>query len=114
AHLAHHGEVPRRGGRPCRGDRDRQRLARVRRHREPRAPGPGCGGPGAHQGRAPRHLRGHLLVSALLTYGPGERKRRVLIIVENLPVPFDRRVWQEATTLRDAGHSVYIISPTGK
>jgi hypothetical protein len=27
----------------------------------------------------------------------------VLIIVENLPVPFDRRVWAEATTLRDAG-----------
>ena len=25
--------------------------------------------------------------------------RKVLIIVENLPVPFDRRVWQEATTL---------------
>ena len=28
------------------------------------------------------------------------RPRRVLIIVENLPVPFDRRVWSEATTLR--------------
>ena len=27
------------------------------------------------------------------------RKLRVLIIVENLPVPFDRRVWSEATTL---------------
>ena len=27
---------------------------------------------------------------------------RVLILVENLPVPFDRRVWLEATTLRDA------------
>ena len=25
--------------------------------------------------------------------------RKVLIIVENLPVPFDTRVWQEATTL---------------
>lgn len=40
--------------------------------------------------------------------------RRVLIIVENLPVPFDRRVWQEATTLRDAGYQVTVISPTGK
>ena len=39
------------------------------------------------------------------------QKLRVLIIVENLPVPFDRRVWSEATTLRDAGHSVYIICP---
>ena len=41
-------------------------------------------------------------------------KRRVLILVENLPSPFDRRVWQEATTLRDAGYVVSIICPTGK
>ncbi|HSN34265.1 MAG TPA: glycosyltransferase, partial [Ideonella sp.] len=40
--------------------------------------------------------------------------RRVLIIVENLPAPFDRRVWQEATTLRDAGYGVAIVCPTGK
>jgi glycosyltransferase involved in cell wall biosynthesis len=40
--------------------------------------------------------------------------RRVLIIVENLPVPFDRRVWQEATTLRRAGYEVSIICPAGK
>ena len=40
--------------------------------------------------------------------------RRVLILVENLPSPFDRRVWQEATTLRDAGYQVSIICPTGK
>ena len=40
--------------------------------------------------------------------------RRVLIIVENLPVPFDRRVWMEATTLRGAGYQVSIICPTGK
>jgi glycosyltransferase involved in cell wall biosynthesis len=40
--------------------------------------------------------------------------KRVLILVENLPSPFDRRVWQEATTLRDAGHDVSIICPTGK
>lgn len=38
----------------------------------------------------------------------------VLIIVENLPVPFDRRVWQEATALRDAGWTVSVICPTGK
>lgn len=42
------------------------------------------------------------------------RPRRVLIIVENLPVPFDRRVWMEATTLRDAGYEVSVICPTGK
>src|SRR5258706_4333786 len=40
--------------------------------------------------------------------------RRVLILVENLPSPFDRRVWQEATTLRDAGYVVSIICPTGR
>ena len=40
--------------------------------------------------------------------------RRVLIIVENLPVPFDRRVWQEAMTLRDAGYLVTVICPTGR
>jgi glycosyltransferase involved in cell wall biosynthesis len=40
--------------------------------------------------------------------------RRVLIIVENLPSPFDRRVWQEATTLREAGYQVSIICPTGE
>jgi glycosyltransferase involved in cell wall biosynthesis len=40
--------------------------------------------------------------------------RRVLILVENLPSPFDRRVWQEATTLREAGYAVSIICPTGK
>ena len=41
-------------------------------------------------------------------------KKRTLILVENLPSPFDRRVWQEATTLRDAGYEVNIICPTGK
>ena len=41
-------------------------------------------------------------------------KRRVLIIIENLPAPFDRRVWQEATTLRDAGYVVTIACPTAK
>jgi len=40
--------------------------------------------------------------------------RSVLIIVENLPVPFDRRVWLEATTLVDAGYQVSVICPTGK
>ncbi|MBS0564120.1 MAG: glycosyltransferase family 4 protein [Proteobacteria bacterium] len=44
----------------------------------------------------------------------GTRKRRVLIIVENLPVPFDRRVWAEATTLAQAGYEVSVISQMGK
>ena len=38
-------------------------------------------------------------------------KSHVLIIVENLPVPLDRRVWQEACALRDAGFEVTIICP---
>jgi len=41
-------------------------------------------------------------------------KKRVLILVENLPSPFDRRVWQEANALKDAGYRVSIICPTGK
>ena len=40
--------------------------------------------------------------------------RRVLILVENLPSPFDRRVWQQATTLHAHGFQVSIICPTGK
>jgi glycosyltransferase involved in cell wall biosynthesis len=38
----------------------------------------------------------------------------VLIIVENLPVPFDRRVWQEARALREAGYRVSVICPKGR
>jgi len=37
--------------------------------------------------------------------------KRVLIIVQNLPVPFDRRVWLEATTLAQAGYDVTVICP---
>ncbi len=42
------------------------------------------------------------------------RGRKVLIVVENLPVPFDRRVWAEATTLAAHGYTVSVISPKGK
>lgn len=38
-------------------------------------------------------------------------KPAVLIIVENLPVPLDRRVWQESCALRDAGYEVIVICP---
>ena len=41
-------------------------------------------------------------------------RRNVLILVENLPSPFDRRVWQEATTLAANGYGVSIVCPTGK
>jgi len=42
------------------------------------------------------------------------KERKILIIVENLPVPFDTRVWQEATTLAANGYTVSVICPTGK
>lgn len=38
----------------------------------------------------------------------------ILIIVENLPLPLDRRVWQEACALRDAGYDVHCICPQMK
>ena len=38
----------------------------------------------------------------------------VCIVVENLPVPVDRRVWCEARALRDAGYAVSVICPKGK
>jgi glycosyltransferase involved in cell wall biosynthesis len=40
--------------------------------------------------------------------------KHVLIIVENLPLPFDRRVWQEANTLKEEGAKVSVICPKMK
>jgi glycosyltransferase involved in cell wall biosynthesis len=40
--------------------------------------------------------------------------RRILVIVENQSVPYDRRVWQIARALFAAGATVSIISPKGK
>jgi glycosyltransferase involved in cell wall biosynthesis len=40
--------------------------------------------------------------------------RHILIVVENLPVPLDRRVWLEATTLVKSGYEVSVISPMGR
>ncbi len=40
--------------------------------------------------------------------------KKVCIVVENLPVPFDRRVWQEATSLHEAGAEVTVICPQTK
>jgi glycosyltransferase involved in cell wall biosynthesis len=39
---------------------------------------------------------------------------RVLIIVQNLPVPFDRRVWLECQALTSAGYQVAVVCPKGK
>lgn len=40
--------------------------------------------------------------------------RKILVVVENLPLPFDRRVWNECQTLVAAGAQVCVICPTGK
>ena len=39
--------------------------------------------------------------------------KHVVFIVENLSVPFDRRVWREATALKKAGYEVSVICPKG-
>jgi glycosyltransferase involved in cell wall biosynthesis len=39
------------------------------------------------------------------------RRGHILILVENLPVPFDRRVWMESLALTEAGYKVSVISP---
>jgi glycosyltransferase involved in cell wall biosynthesis len=38
---------------------------------------------------------------------------RVLLVVENVSVPTDRRVWSEALALREAGFDVVVVSPRG-
>jgi glycosyltransferase involved in cell wall biosynthesis len=41
-------------------------------------------------------------------------KKKILIIVENLPVPFDGRVWKEACSLHKNGYEVTVLCPKGK
>ncbi len=41
-------------------------------------------------------------------------RTRLLIIVQNLPVPFDRRVWLECQALTSAGYEVSVVCPKGK
>ena len=42
-----------------------------------------------------------------------EEPPRILVLVENLSVPFDRRVWQESRALLEAGFGVDVICPKG-
>lgn len=44
----------------------------------------------------------------------GPRRRHVCIVVQNLPVPFDRRVWLECQALRNRGYEVSVVCPKGK
>jgi len=48
------------------------------------------------------------------TPNPGLEGRRVLFIVENLPVPFDTRPWLEAQALKEVGLEVAVLCPRGK
>jgi hypothetical protein len=54
-----------------------------------------------------------MVLSANIT-AVGDAAGAVLIIVENLPVPADRRVWPEATAPHQAGYTVSVICPKGK
>jgi glycosyltransferase involved in cell wall biosynthesis len=47
------------------------------------------------------------------TKRPAFRRPRALLIIENCPFPADRRVWDEATALRDSGYEVSVVSPMG-
>ena len=52
--------------------------------------------------------------SATEREAPGEdepTRPTVVILVENLAVPFDRRVWQEALALQSAGYRVHVVCP---
>jgi glycosyltransferase involved in cell wall biosynthesis len=56
--------------------------------------------------------RSQLKAVAALPDAPGQ-SGRILIIVQNLPVPFDRRVWLECQTLTRAGYRVAVVCPKG-
>ena len=45
---------------------------------------------------------------------PKKKEKHIVFIVENLSVPFDRRVWREAKTMNNAGFKVSVICPKGQ
>jgi len=53
-------------------------------------------------------------VGGLTGAGESSSRPRALIIVQNLPVPFDRRVWLESQALIAAGYDVTVVCPKGK
>lgn len=61
--------------------------------------------------RGPRKLGRQLIAKGRAEKAHTERQRRVLIIVQNLPVPLDRRVWLECQSLIAAGYGVSVICP---
>src|SRR5262249_1816208 len=64
-------------------------------------------------GRGTSWLHGSGLVKSRLRNVPAMRRPRVLIIVQNLPVPFDRRVWLECRAPADGGYAVAVVCPKG-
>jgi hypothetical protein len=48
-----------------------------------------------------------------VSFTSDRRSRHVCIVVQNLPVPFDRRVWLECQALRDHGYEVSVVCPRG-
>lgn len=53
-------------------------------------------------------------MGGLTSEGESKARPRTLIIVQNLPVPFDRRVWLESKALTSAGYDVTVVCPKGK
>jgi glycosyltransferase involved in cell wall biosynthesis len=64
--------------------------------------------------------RGRPVFGAASAHGQGAAmpsdpaRFRVLYILQNLPVPFDRRAWLQATTLAANGYDVSMICPKGR
>lgn len=58
----------------------------------------------------PARSRGTAATASRMRRAPAERPH-VLIMVQNLPVPFDRRVWQEARALVANGYQVHVVCP---
>ena len=59
--------------------------------------------PRRHRPHPPSRRRARRADPGMWALAGSQTTRRALILVENLSVPFDRRVWQECTALRDAG-----------
>jgi hypothetical protein len=50
-------------------------------------------------------------MTATSASGNAPSTKSVLLVVENLPGPYDRRVWQEALALKAANYQVSVVSP---
>jgi glycosyltransferase involved in cell wall biosynthesis len=53
----------------------------------------------------------HSMPGLLNTSSQGTPRQHVLILDQNLPVPFDRRVWQEAQALSAVGYRIHVVCP---